>query len=168
MQSDSMKAPSTIYYEERKRASIYNEVLSSRERTSELLDMSVSNLSSIELGNHKSVPPDIVRRMAELYNAPRLLNHYCIHECPFGSLREGMLSSEVEPVERIAVRFLGELRTNEVERYLNYMIDIAQDGEITEDELSECEEIETYFDRFCKTYSEFKIRISMARKSAVA
>ena len=41
-------------------------------------------------------------------------------------------------------------------------------GEITEDELSECEEIETYFDRFCKTYSEFKIRISMARKSAVA
>ena len=168
MQSDCMIEAPNIYFEERKRASETNERLFSRESASELLDMSVSNLSSIELGKHKSVPADVVLRMAELYNAPRLINHYCLHECPFGEYKKSILSYSVEPMERIAIKFLGELRAKEVEEYLTYMIDIAQDGEITEDELENCERIEKYFDRFCKTYSEFKIKINMARNALVA
>lgn len=168
MQGDCMKDSPNIYFEERKRASEFNPVLSSRESASELLDMSVSNLSSIELGKHKSVPPDIVKRMADVYNAPRLINYYCVHECPLKEYRSEILSCEVVPMERIAVKVVKQLRPNEVERYMNYMIDIAQDGDITEDELKSCEEIEDYFDQLFKTYSEFKIRISMARNEKAA
>lgn len=168
MQSDCINEGLNIYFEERKKAAESNTILSSREGASELLDMSVSNLSSIELGKHKAVPPDVVVRMAELYNAPRLINHYCLHECPFGSLKTNTLSSAIEPIERIAVKFFSELRAKEIEEYLNYIIDIAQDGEITEDELENCEKIERYFDRFCKTYSEFKTRIEMVRNAIAA
>lgn len=168
MQGDCMKEGTNIYFEERKRASEYNEILASRESASELLDMSVSNLSSIELGKHKSVPPDIVKRMADVYNAPRLINYYCVHECPLKDIHQATISYEVVPVERIALKAIKQLRTSEVEQYLNYLMDIAEDGVITEDELKSCGEIEEYFDRFCKTYSEFKIRISMARKERAA
>ena len=168
MQDDCVKDGLNIYFEERKRASVSNVVLSSRESASELLDMSVSNLSSIELGKHKAVPPDVVKRMADVYNAPRLINYYCVHECPLKEFRSEILSCEVVPMERIAVKVVKHLRSTEVERYMNYVIDIAQDGEITEDELKSCEEIEDYFDQFFKTYSEFKIRISMARNERAA
>lgn len=157
-----------IYFEERKRASEYNGSLLSREKASELLDMSVSNLASIELGKHKTVPPDIVLRMAEVYNAPRLINYYCVHECPLGDYRAETLSCEVSSLERITVGFLKQMRMADVEKYMNRLIDISQDGEITEDELENCEEIEEFFDKFCKTYSEFKIRISTARRLLAA
>lgn len=168
MQSERMKEGVNIYFEERKRASEYNAGLLSREGASELLDMSVSNLASIELGKHKTVPSDIVKRMAEVYNAPRLINYYCVHECPFSDYRAETLSCEISSLERITVNTIKQLRTSEVERYMNHLIDIAQDGEITEDELENCGEIEAFFDQFCKTYSEFKIKISTARKMLAA
>lgn len=163
-----MKEETNIYFEERKRASVFNEKLTSCEKASELLDMSTSNLSSIELGKHKAVPPDVVARMADLYNAPRLTNYYCLNECPLGERKRRMISCEIEPIEKIAIHIVGSLRASSIEKLLDHVIAVAQDGEITEDELNACEEIEEYFDRFCKTYSEFKIRLEMARKDKAA
>ncbi len=62
-----------VYFKARKRAAAYNERLYSREGASELLGISVSTLADYELGNTKVVPVDKVVLMADLYNAPELV-----------------------------------------------------------------------------------------------
>ena len=74
MGSDCTKASENIYFRCRKEAAKYNDKLNSRESTAELLGVSVSSLADYELGNTKVVPVDKVVLMADLYNAPQLLN----------------------------------------------------------------------------------------------
>ena len=94
MGNDTMKATGNIYFRCRKEAAKYNDKLNSRESASELLGVSVSSLADYELGNTKVVPVDKVVLMADLYNAPQLLNCYCASECPIGCMRE--IATEIE------------------------------------------------------------------------
>lgn len=82
MANECMKTNENIYFRCRKEAAKYNDKLNSRESASELLGVSVSSLADYELGNTKVVPVDKVVLMADLYNAPQLLNGYCARECP--------------------------------------------------------------------------------------
>lgn len=93
MGRDATKAAGNPWYQARKKAAEYDDRLCSRESAAEQLGMSVSSLADAELGNTKFMPVDKAVLMADRYNAPWLLNHYCLNECPIGCRHS--LSDEV-------------------------------------------------------------------------
>lgn len=117
-------------------AAVYNERLFSKEGASELLGISVSTLSDYELGLTKIVPPDMVVKMADLYNAPDLRNMYCKEMCPLGCDAPRV---ELEDLDRITVKAMSSLRkTAETKEIL---LDITEDGIIDDDERPKLEEV---------------------------
>ena len=77
-----------------KKAAEFNSKFSSREGASEFLGISKDSLTDYELDFCKVVPVDKVVIMAEAYNAPELLNHYCCNECPIGKRITPIIESE--------------------------------------------------------------------------
>ena len=70
-----------VYCEARLAAARRSYDLNSREGASERLYISDRSLADYERGL-TTPPPDVVMRMAEVYEAPELINHYCACECP--------------------------------------------------------------------------------------
>ena len=66
------KAADNPFCKARLEAAKYNERLYSKEGAAELLGVSVSTLSDYELGITKIIPPDMVLKMSDLYNAPEI------------------------------------------------------------------------------------------------
>lgn len=110
-------------------AAKYNERLFSKEGASELLGVSVSTLSDYELGITKVVPPDMVLKMADLYNAPELVNYYCTEICPLGC---EITKASVEDLDRITVRVVSAFRRLDGTKEL--LLDITEDGIVADDE----------------------------------
>lgn len=125
-----------VYYQARLKASEYNESLKSRGTTATQLGISADSLKHYELGLCKVVPNDIVVLMAELYNAPKLMNDYC-SECPIGKVTGQLL--EMKPVERLALQLIKN--TNNMGDMRNALADITADGRIDEDEQPKLKEI---------------------------
>lgn len=155
MGRDATKALGNPWYEARKNAAKYNEKLLSREGAAEMLGMSVSSVADAELGLTKCMPVDKAVLMADLYKAPHLLNHYCLNECPIGCRH--CISEEVCDLDRITVKLLKNLKVDDLENVKDKMLEIAEDGRITEDEKPELKEILDYLESLAKTVSELKI-----------
>ena len=118
-----------MLFRSRLEAAKYNDRLLSKEGASELLGVSVSTLSDYELGITKSVPPDMVLKMSDLYNAPEIRNYYCREMCPLGC---DMPALELEDLDRITVKAMASLRN--VAGAKESLLDITADGIITDDE----------------------------------
>ena len=112
MGRDATKAAGNPWYQARKKAAEYDDRLCSRESAAEQLGMSVSSLADAELGNTKFMPVDKAVLMADRYNAPWLLNHYCLNECPIGCRHS--LSDEVVGIDRVTVKLLKSLKTEKL------------------------------------------------------
>ncbi len=139
------KAADNPFCKARLAAAEYNERLFSKEGAAELLGVSVSTLSDYELGLTKIIPPDMVVKMASLYNAPELENYYCTEVCPLGC---GMPKVELENLDRIAIKALASFR--KLDQTKEMLLDITADGVISDDErpdlaaiLSNLEELES-------------------------
>lgn len=117
-------------------AARYNERLSSKDGAAELLGISVSTLSDYELGITKVVPPDMVLKMADLYNAPELENYYCTELCPLGS---NIPKVNMKTLDRISLSALDAFR--KVEGAKELLLDITADGIIDESEKSDLEKV---------------------------
>lgn len=78
------KAAGNVWYEARIAAAKWNQRLNSREGAAEELGVSTDAVNSVERGLYKCMPVDLAVIMADVYNAPHLLNHYCLNECPIG------------------------------------------------------------------------------------
>jgi len=154
MGREATKAAGNPWYEARKKAAEYDDRLCSRERAAEQLGMSVSSLADAELGLSKCMPVDKAVLMADRYNAPHLLNYYCLHECPIGHRHS--LSEELLNVDRVTIKLLKQLKVEELDGIKDKLLDIAEDGVISEDEKPELEEIIAYLDELAKTISELK------------
>ena len=155
MGRDATKANGNPWYEARKKAAEYDDRLSSREGAAERLGMSVSSVADAELGLTKCMPVDKAVLMADLYNAPHLLNYYCLHECPIGCRHS--LSDEVLNIERVTVKLLKNLKVDQLDTIKNKLIDIAEDGRISENEKPDLKEILEYLDGLARTVSELKL-----------
>ena len=142
MGRDATKAAGNPWYQARKKAAEYDDRLCSRESAAEQLGMSVSSLADAELGNTKFMPVDKAVLMADRYNAPWLLNHYCLNECPIGCRHS--LSDEVVGIDRVTVKLLKSLKTEQLGEVKDTLLDIAADGKITEDEKPALQEVLTY------------------------
>ena len=147
------KAAGNIYCQCRKRAAQYNDKLNSREGAAELLGVSPSTIADYELGTTKVIPVDKVVFMADLYNAPELLNHYCKNECPIG--RE--LPVEVEPIERITIKVMKHLCPERLEALKKRLVDIAEDGIIDDAEKPVLEKVLEEIDQMAEVLHELQL-----------
>ena len=122
--------------------------------------MSVSSVADAELGLTKCMPVDKAVLMADLYNAPQLLNYYCLNECPIGCRQS--LSDKVLSIERVTVKLLKSLKVEELAEIKESLVDIAADGIISDEEKPELKEILEYLDELSRTISELKTIGSIA------
>lgn len=148
------KASSNMYCKARLAAAKFNDAFNSREGAAEYLGISKDALTKYELDLCKVVPVDAIVMMAEVYNAPELLNNYCTKECPIGA--SGMVSAaEVKSIELITLRMLNTLR--DVEKSKDELLEIVQDGIIEEDEKEQLKEIIKFFEKVEQNVCELKL-----------
>ncbi len=131
-----------IYFQARKRAAEWNEKLRSREGAAELLGVSVSSMSSYELGTLKSIPVEAVVMMADLYKAPELLAAYCKNECPIG--KDSNIIMEHGSIEAIAVRLACAIDPQKLAKARERMLHIAADGKVSAEERADLIEVLDY------------------------
>ena len=144
-----------VYFKARKKAAVYNERLYSREGASELLGISVSTLADYELGNTKVVPVDKVVLMADLYCAPELITGYCMRECPVHGFLP--LATEEKSIQGIALRLLKGFNEDELKAMKVDLIEITEDGIISQEEIPKLKEILNKLDGMAEVISEMKI-----------
>lgn len=154
MGRDAKKAAGNPWYEARINAAKYDDRLSSREGAAERLGMSASSVADAELGLTKFMPVDKAVLMADAYNAPHLLNHYCLNECPIGCRRP--LSDEDPDIDRVTVRLLKNLKVSQLNEIKEKLLDIAEDGVITDDEKPELKEVMEYLNELARVLSELQ------------
>lgn len=147
-----------VYFRCRKRAAEWDSRLKSREGAAELLGVSVSSVSSYELGTVKSIPVDVVVMMADLYRAPELLNHYCKIECPIGAGRD--IVTERGTVEGIAVRLALALDKDDIKATTKRVLAVASDGRVSKAETVELEEVLKFLERIDKVRQEIELLTS--------
>lgn len=135
MGTNPTKAANNIYCQCRKTAATYNEKLHSREGAAEQLGYSSSSLAGWELGTDRP-SPEAALRMADLYHAPEIKNHYCRNECPLGC---DVPKMELEDLDRISVKALSSFRKMAAAK--ESLLDIVEDGIVGEDEMPELEKI---------------------------
>lgn len=143
------------WYQARMERAKVDERFASRFGAAEVLGMSEDAVKSTELGLEKHMPVDKAVLMADAYNAPDLLHHYCMHECPIGMAIP--LSDEVHSIEHITVKLIKDLKVSELERLKDRLVDIAEDGQVSADETEDLKKIMEYLNRLSKTISELKI-----------
>lgn len=135
MGTNPTKAADNIYCKCRKEAAKYNDRLNSREGAAELLGYSPSSLAGWELGTDRPSPEAVVH-MSDLYHAPELRNHFCRNICPLGIDTPEL---NIYELDRITVKAMASLRNISIVK--DQLLDITEDGQITEDEKPALEEI---------------------------
>lgn len=144
-----------VYFQARKRASVSNPKLFSRESAAEMLGISPYTLADYELGSTKVVPVDKVMLMADLYNAPELITGYCRYECPIHGFLP--LATEEKNIQGIALRILKGFDETELRNIKCDLIDISEDGTISDDEVPKLKEILESLEKMAETISELKL-----------
>ena len=149
-----VKCLDNVWRQARLRAAEYNDRFGSMESAAAIAGMDVSTLYAAETGADKYMPVDKAVILADLYNTPELLNHYCLHDCPIG--RNHAISSEASSIDRITVKLLGHLQEEKLKKAKQGLLEIASDGRVTEDELEKLMEVLSYFEGLSKIISELK------------
>lgn len=104
----------------------------SREEAAQRLYVGTRTLSDYETGR-TIAPPDVVMRMAEVYQEPELTADYCSKVCPIGQV----LAHSLERSE-FAVTVLRVLKEfADVEQLKDRLIHIAADGKLCRQEQAE-------------------------------
>ena len=155
MGKEPLKENTNPYFQARKRAAMSNDRLYSRESAAELIGISPYTLADYELGNTKVVPVDKVMIMADLYGAPELITGYCKFQCPIKGFMP--LATEEKNLQGIALRLLKGLNDRDVSALKESMINIMEDGEVTDDEIEGFRKIMDRLDSLAEIISELKL-----------
>ena len=124
-----------------------------REQASELLEtIEPSKLERIE--SEKQIPnPEDVMIMAEKYGEPGIMNYFCASQCPMG--QKYVPRVEYDELEKTVLKIVSSL--NSMNAKQDKLIEIAEDGEITDDELVEFINIEKELARVSMAISKMEI-----------
>lgn len=148
------KAADNVWYQARKEAAKWNNKLSSRAGAAEELNISEDAVKDVELSLNKCMPVDTAVRMAKLYKAPNLLNHYCLCECPIGCYQS--ISDALLSIDRVTVKLLYIMRVDKIGEMKDTLLGIAEDGVIGEDDKQDMKKVVEHLDSISKTISELK------------
>ena len=147
-------ASGNVWYEARIEASKINEKLKSRFGAADEAGMSEDAIKNTELGLEKQMPVDKAVILADLYGAPNLLNYYCLNECPIG--RNRPISDEMLTIEHAALRLIKRLKIEKIEGMKEKLADIADDGDVSMNELDDLKNIQKYLDDLYRSISELR------------
>lgn len=127
-----MKLESTnnVYMKARLRAAEYNDRLKSREGAGKMFGVSDRSMANYENDLCKQIPVDMVVRMADTYNAPELMYHYCNNECPIGKC----IAPNVELKEISCLAIQLSVLSKNPETFVERLMEILQDGAVDKDE----------------------------------
>ena len=119
----------------------------SRARACELLEgISESRLFRIE--NGETLPyPEEVNVMAKVYKAPGLCNYYCANDCLLGQAYVPQVEVKDLPIITLEMLNILNLLTKEKDR----LIEIAVDGRIDPDEVSDFKRIRSELEKMSMT-----------------
>lgn len=147
MGKKSIKENKNMYFQCREDAGL------TRAQASELLGfISESRIEKIESEKTPATPEDVVA-MAEAYKSPTLCNYYCTHECRIG--RENVQEIPLSSLSEISLGILASL--NALDRQRDRLIEITEDGQITEDELPDFARIQDRLNRISLTVESLKL-----------
>ena len=151
MANISAKAGSNVFYKARSEASAHNNRLSSREGAADEMSIDRGRLFRIETGIAVPYPEEVIM-MSRLYCKPELENYYCSKCCPLGYDTKEV---KVGDIDRITVEAIAALRR--VENVKNLIIDIAEDGEVSNDEVDKFKEIMSRLEGVSDVAEEMKL-----------
>ena len=97
--------------------------------------------------------PDEILAIAEAYRSPGIINYYCTHDCDIG----GKYVNEVKPKElsQIAVETLNSL--NKLNQVKERLLEIVEDGEVTEDEYADFRMIKSNLDKLSQSVESIQL-----------
>lgn len=143
----STKENKNIYQTSRETAGLTREAAAEQ-----LAFISSDRIEKIE--NERSYPhPDEILAMADCYKNPSLCNYYCSHECPIG--QEYVPEVAVKDLSVITLEMLSTLNTLSKEK--DRLIDIAADGEISDDEIPDFLRIKENLENMSLTIDSLKL-----------
>lgn len=150
MGKKSTKENKNIYFQSRENAEL------TRAQASELMDyISESKIERIE--NNTTLPhPEDVVAMAAAYKNPQLCNYYCANECRIG--QEHVPEVQLAGLPEITLGILSSLNT--LDKYKERLIEITEDGKITDDELPDFVKIQDRLDKISVTVEALKLWIN--------
>lgn len=123
----SIKENKNIYQLSREEAGF------TREAASEKMEI-ISDDRIEKIESRKSLPhADEILLLADCYKKPELYNYFCVHECPIGEKIVPEIKQEELP--QIVLKMLSLF--NSIEKDKDRMIEIAADGEISEEEMND-------------------------------
>lgn len=124
------KTPGDQYREARMKAAASNEKLATQAGAAEALDVATPETIG-RWERDEVIPSNLnVRRMAQLYRAPELIQNYCAMQCPLGCGR--VTPYQDECIERTAIRLFNESR--DMDDLAKALLVIASDGQVSDDE----------------------------------
>ena len=103
-----------------------------RRDTAENIYISRRRLEEIETGKREPYPDEILI-MAEAYDAPYLVEHYCNHICKIGQKFGCKYVENKGDAYKATVMFIKSLK--EAEQAKENILEILSDGEISQDEI---------------------------------
>lgn len=125
----------------------------SRDEASELLEtISSDKLGRIETEKQLPTPEDVMI-MAEKYGDPGIMNYFCASQCPMG--QKYVPRVEFDDLEKTVLKIVASLNSMNINK--DKLIEIAEDGEITDDELMEFIRIEKELSRVSMAISKMEI-----------
>ena len=152
MGKKSVKENKNIYFQSREEAGL------TRAQASEKMEyISESRIEKIETEKVTVHPEDVVA-MADAYKKPSLCNYYCSHECRIGQdyVPEVKLASLAE----ISLGILASV--NSLNDQKERLIEIAEDGTISKDELPDFLAIQERLEKLALTVDSLKLWVEHA------
>lgn len=155
MERGYVKEDRNSYVQARKNAAVADARLKSQEGAAELLNISPDTLSNYENGRTKKVPVEAICQMAKVYNAPELITEYCMKECPIHGFLP--LATRENGIQGTVLRMILFFDSGELRSLVKTMVEIAEDGEISDEDVPRIQEILKKLEDFAEVISEVKI-----------
>ena len=147
MSRTSTKENKSIYQLAREAAGM------TRAEASEALSfISESSLEKIENGKTTAKPEDVLA-MSKAYKCPELCNRYCSSECEIGKVTVPAIKAR--SLSEISLSVLSTLNSLDDEK--KRLIEIAEDGEISSDEMDDFMRIQAQLEKISLTADTLKL-----------
>lgn len=142
---------SNVYYQARIALKL------TRERASELSSKKSIGIAPerIERIENKKIDPQPIDSLvlAQTYDNYELCNYHCTNECPIG--QKFMPKIKVNPLEKLTLEILSAL--NSTSKKTDRLIEIAADGQISEDEIADFVAIQEELNKISLTVDALKL-----------
>lgn len=114
--------------------------------------MPYERIERIETNKFDPTPAE-VNAMAKVYKMPELCNYYCTHQCAIG--QESVPEIKMKELSQIILGMLASL--NSMQRKQERLIEITEDGEISDEELKDFIFIQKELDKISMTVTTLKL-----------